>query len=922
MNEENDTGKHEFNFFLDKQIQEQLLEADELITAKETANFVSSKGQVSLNNTAPLNTSNVSGASKNPPSKLVKDSSRANLSGWCSSPGIAYRKTESDVPSRARTQQGTRDALSRDSRFRPQTHNPQDFVFRHYSDPRKYIEQYRKEHSCYDTTTTSATRSEFLDTRRFYAYNQFSPLAVGAQNGLSAFNGSLPSSYQEQATSTPEQAFFNQKKQYQQQCPTLQYTNRREQTKQTINASLRPSNLHKFSKPNTTNSDKARTPDQMQDATTVQDQNSQLIRTGSAKGCVSSGVNGVTLQRNSTSTDIERLSARGDQKTPTSGAALDSGGGNQFLSRKLGQVSSAQTRTLDALACNTPIGGRQKEKIWAYLAQTVDAGAFTGQSCTISGDAQTEESSCAAAWPCPEVRLEHFRRGRGWRGLGRGLGRGLVQPAVTAPQLTFITERDEGRSSWAQTSANSTGGSACAGAGCNNCDNSGGGGGGGGGLAAKGGNACCNNPGQSAKGVNPGRDNSGRFAMDVVGEGIRDRDIREAAQVDVHVDVGAIAAAVVDGGGCSKYSCLQPIDGSSSISTSISSHSSNGSNINHNSTQHRRKLVRAKSEDHTRSSLTTDQLLLGEESVQAKPSAASSSSFQINCLLTEHKSQPPSWRDRVQKQYKTMTLSGDCAGDILSSTSSRWAMARRQEEISSLAHARRIKHLIEQSKQRGGAGGIGVLNQGRTAPLEFETSQRADGQDQSSLPLRVDGQQHAQPRLSHIYSHGVLPGATTAMSGSVGRGANPKSVEGSMWLGVLPSPHPVLPPVRKHHDGGEVEGVGEARHKHHAAEKPAVMGDFLDAQSFFSHGISVSSTSKRGGVHHNHHPPSLQQQFTPPDQHAESHKKPGLSRGTPGPAGTAGRITLATAAVIGEPPQPRLKYTAAFHHKLTGGCLP
>ena len=328
MNEENDTGKHEFNFFLDRQIQQKLLEADQIIAAKETALYKNqlTNGRVqvppnSSNSVVTLNSSNVVGTSKSSSQKAVKDSSRANISGWCSGTGVVYRKTESDVPSRARGQQGLRDALSRDSRFRPQTHNPQDFVFRHYSDPRKYIEQYRKEHSCYDTTTTSATRNEFLDTRRFYAYNQYSPLAVGAQSNASGLNSSLPSSYQEPAASTPDQTFFNQKKQHQQQAPTLQYTNRREQTKQTISANLRPSNLQKLSKSNTTHSDKAKTPDQLQEYISGHDQNGQQKRSGSARGSASSGVNGVTLQRNSTASDLDRLSARG-QRTPTLGYAI------------------------------------------------------------------------------------------------------------------------------------------------------------------------------------------------------------------------------------------------------------------------------------------------------------------------------------------------------------------------------------------------------------------------------------------------------------------------------------------------------------------------------------------------------------------------------------------------------------------------
>ncbi|GFO45596.1 hypothetical protein PoB_007210100 [Plakobranchus ocellatus] len=368
MNEENDTGKHEFNFFLDKEIQQKLLEADEEIAAKEAALFknqvANSKVQLTPNPSSSLvhsNSSNAAGTFKSSLSKPVKDSLRANISGWCSGPGVIYRKSESDLPLRSRGQQSLRDALPRDSKFRPQTHNPQDFVFRHYADPRRYIEQYRKEHSCYDTTTTSATRGEFLDTRRFYAYNQYSPLAVPTQNNAPPLNNPLPSPYQDLPQSTSEQTIYNQKKLLQQsQAPTLQYTNRREQTKQTISANLRPSNLQKFSRSNTTNLEsKAKTSEHLQESNVTLDHEDHVKRVGSARGSASPGINGLSLQRNPTPSDLERLSARG-QRTPSKGIPADSNSSNQFSGRKLGQVPSSHTRTLDALASQAPIGGKQR----------------------------------------------------------------------------------------------------------------------------------------------------------------------------------------------------------------------------------------------------------------------------------------------------------------------------------------------------------------------------------------------------------------------------------------------------------------------------------------------------------------------------------------------------------------------------------
>ena len=464
----------------------------------------------------------------------------------------------------------------------------------------------------------------------------------------------------------------------------------------------------------------------------------------------------------------------------------------------------------------------------------------------ISGDSQTA-GSAAADWSCPEVHLEHFRRGRGWRSLGRGLGRGVVQPAVTTPQLTFITERDEGRSSWAPTSGNTKGGNAF--------DNA-----------------------ETRKGDNAAGEDD----------------------LDTGVAASEISDRAVDESGGSKHSSLQPNDGSS-VRTSISSYISSNSN-----SKSLRKLGRAKSEERAKPTHDADQPPLAE-SCRSKPPAASASSIPTNGSLTDQNA-PPSWRERVQKQQKTFTSCSDGAGDNMSSTTSRWAAARRQEEISSIAHARRIKHLIEQSRQRGGASGV---SPGRSAVEEIR---HGPGQDQSFL--RVEGQQRAQSKLS-------LTPSATATSGTANKVANSEGMEG-MWLNMLPSPHPVLPPVRKNQDvdGGVTGDKGNKQRKHQPIEK-SVLGDLLDAQSFFSHGISLGSTdttSKKPNLHHyNHHHPTLQQHFIPQDKHPST--KASLPR-TLGPTGTANRITLATAAVIGEQPQPRLKYTAAFQHKLTGGCLP
>lgn len=806
MNEENDTGKHEFNFFLDKQIQEKLLEADELIAAKETA---SSNQLSTANSSNSAVISNSPSVSKSSPPKPAKDSLRGNISGWCSGPGVVFRKTESDVPTRSRTQQSIRDALSQNSRFRPQTYNPQDFVFRHYSDSRKYIEQYRKEHTCYDTTTTSATRSEFLDTRRFYAYNQYSPLAVGSQNNTN----SIPSSNQEPAATIPDQTFFNQKKQQQQQqAPTLQYTNRREQTKQTISASLRPSNLYKLSKSNTTGLEKAKTPDHLQEERNGHS-DQHRDRTGSAMGSGSPGLNGITLQKTLTTADIERLSSR-SQKTAL-GVTLESNGSGQFLGRKLGQVTSGQTRTSDALASHTPLGGKQ-----------------------ISGDPQIVVSAAAPAWPCPEVRLEHFRRGPGWRGSGRV----VVQPTVTAPQLTLITEGDEGRSSWAPISANSMG---------------------------------------DDRSFPEAKVSGGRM---------------DAAGVDDQETHVADAGSCSDGaggsrdGGHSHPSSLQPTDGSS-VRTSLSSQTS-GSNPTHS--KKLKKLSRPRSEEGAKVFVTFKKDV-GDLGL-AKPAASASS---IPAALQE--TAAPSWRDRVQKQHKSVTSSGDApSGDILLPAVTRWAVARRQEELSSVAHARRIRQLIEQSRQKGSGAGLTL---GRSVS---DGSGREAKQDRDLL--RVEGLHQAQQQPFHS------PFATSSTVGPSSK--DPNHVEG-IWTDLELSPHRVLPPVRKSKVDNDTNGSKSKQHQ--ASERP-FLGDLLETQTFFSHGISLGSTDVANKKHNINHSHQYHPQQPLPLQHGLP-RQASLSR-TLNPPVAASRITLATAAVIGEPPQPRLKYTAAFQQKLTGSCLP
>ncbi|GFR83212.1 hypothetical protein ElyMa_002384400 [Elysia marginata] len=485
----------------------------------------------------------------------------------------------------------------------------------------------------------------------------------------------------------------------------------------------------------------------------------------------------------------------------------------------------------------------------------------------ISGDPQTA-SSAATGWPCPEVRLEHFKRGRGWRGSERL----VVQPTVTAPQLTFITEGDEGHSSWAPTSENSR---------------------------EKGGNKARRSPAASGAGNAVGRDSQEEAGV---------------AVLDSSTDAGAADGGCCgcESGGGSHPSSLQPTDGSS-VRTSLSSYNSssnNGSNNQYKTHTHKlKKTSRPKSEERAK----MDQLS-PDDDVHPKPCAASASSIPT-VPVSSDQGETPSWRERVQKQQqKLLTPTGDNLGDGLYPAASRWAVARRQEELSSVAHARRIKHLIEQSRQRGPGAGLTL---GRSVSEESGRDARPDKDF-----LRVEGQHKAQPRLSHI-----LPTMTTM--GLPTKGAYSEGADG-IWTDMLPSPHRVLPPVRKLRGESDGGSKTDLKPKQQASEKP-VLGDLLEAQTFFSHGISVGSADnvvgKKHNTNHHHnqhqhqhrHQPLVQQGFTTTSTQP---KHCGGLAGALGPHNTAGRLTLATAAIVGEPPQPRLKYTAAFQHKLTGSCLP
>lgn len=254
MHEE--TDDQEFNLFRDDPVQQRLLEVDDEIFMKETQNSFSRTTQreknvtlVSSSNTAISGETNTCGnkISSAVLQKLAKDIQTAPICGWFVDPNVVYRKT--DRPSKAKKNIANNNkeyGLSRD------TKNKSQYVFRHYTDVRHYIEQYRLEHVCSNSAKSPVFRND--DSRRTYPYHQYSPLAAYSQiHGhqqktafpLSQHDGSFTENSDKQCKTNHKQQLSN----------AVQDIARNEQQKQTASAKMRgfkksfsPSNTSEMNK--------------------------------------------------------------------------------------------------------------------------------------------------------------------------------------------------------------------------------------------------------------------------------------------------------------------------------------------------------------------------------------------------------------------------------------------------------------------------------------------------------------------------------------------------------------------------------------------------------------------------------------------------------------------------------------------------
>lgn len=119
--EENTECSHEFNFYLDRQLQNKLIEQAETLQADELYS------QFNISNTD----------SKNVNSKVL--GKNEDIQGWFGEPKIVLRKPEKE--SVKQSQPSWRDYRNK------QVPTQDPFVFKHYGDIRAYIEQYRRDHT-------------------------------------------------------------------------------------------------------------------------------------------------------------------------------------------------------------------------------------------------------------------------------------------------------------------------------------------------------------------------------------------------------------------------------------------------------------------------------------------------------------------------------------------------------------------------------------------------------------------------------------------------------------------------------------------------------------------------------------------------------------------------------------------------------
>ena len=147
---EKQEAKHEFNFFIDRQLQNKLLQADDdLLTEND-------------NSDKAINRNNVKSG------RVTKSENKSDkfgdFTGWFPDQKFSCRKLDGANKTEQKPKESTFIHPWRDYK----RNKEEGYTFKHYSDIRKYIEQYRKEHTCHNQTSRFSSGGP--DRERRYAY--------------------------------------------------------------------------------------------------------------------------------------------------------------------------------------------------------------------------------------------------------------------------------------------------------------------------------------------------------------------------------------------------------------------------------------------------------------------------------------------------------------------------------------------------------------------------------------------------------------------------------------------------------------------------------------------------------------------------------------------------------------------------------
>lgn len=174
-NDRNSESSHKSNLHFDRQLQNKLLQIDE---DSDTESYETKLSK---------SWSNVKGGAKS----FKPDSRVEDITGWFPSAKFVARKPE-NAPKGESKPANTFIHPWRDYRSKKE----ESFVFRHYKEFRKYMEQYRNEHSCQPNRFSSG--NQFGEMRRFAFQNsappQQTPVMVQQMHQPVHINSAPPSS--------------------------------------------------------------------------------------------------------------------------------------------------------------------------------------------------------------------------------------------------------------------------------------------------------------------------------------------------------------------------------------------------------------------------------------------------------------------------------------------------------------------------------------------------------------------------------------------------------------------------------------------------------------------------------------------------------------------------------------------------------